>query len=158
LRGDYVNAALSGAAAIPFAGWAATGGKLGGKAGKVVGKSNNVVSGVKQSWGTTDNLIKSATTPGKGGVSPVGRAYQKHAGNPNRAGTFTGKTSGNAVQNTQNGTKYLDDILNNPNSTYKVTHHDVFGNILDVRLPNGMGARWSADGKNFIGFLEKFSR
>lgn len=33
-RGDYTNAALSAAAMIPFAGWAATGGKLGNKAYK----------------------------------------------------------------------------------------------------------------------------
>ena len=33
-RGDYVNAGLSAAAMIPFAGWAATGGKLGMKAAK----------------------------------------------------------------------------------------------------------------------------
>ena len=67
--------------------------------------------GVGNSWGTTDDLVNSATTVGKGGVSQVGRAYQKHAGNPNRAGTFAGEVSGNAVQNTQNGTNYLNDIL-----------------------------------------------
>lgn len=63
--------------------------------------ANDVVQQTKNAWGTTDDLINSATAPGKGGVSPVGRAYQKHAGNPSRAGTFTGKVSGNATQNTQ---------------------------------------------------------
>ena len=36
LRGDALNAALSFAACIPFAGWAATGGKIVGKVGKFV--------------------------------------------------------------------------------------------------------------------------
>jgi len=114
--------------------------------------------GAGKTWRPTDDLVNSATTPGKGGVSPVGRAYQKHAGNPNRAGTFTGEVSGNAMQNMQNGTKYLNDILNNPNSTYTVRNTKAFGDVLDVRLPDGTGARWSADGKTFIGFLEKYTK
>ncbi|HIE02252.1 MAG TPA: hypothetical protein EYP59_18550 [Thiotrichaceae bacterium] len=39
-RGDKVNAGLSAAAAIPFVGWAATGGKLGNKAYKAYKTSN----------------------------------------------------------------------------------------------------------------------
>ena len=109
-------------------------------------------------WGTTNNLLNSASIPGKGGVSPVGRAFQKHAGNPNRAGTFTGEVSGNALQNTQNGTKYLNDILYNKNSTFTVRNTKAYGEVLDVRLPDGTGARWSADGKTFIGFLEKYTK
>lgn len=35
--------------------------------------------------GINSNFLKSATTPGKGGVSPVGRALQKHA---SRNGSF----------------------------------------------------------------------
>ena len=37
-RGDYVNAGLSAAAMIPFAGWAATGTKVGMKGAKAIGK------------------------------------------------------------------------------------------------------------------------
>jgi len=113
---------------------------------------------VENTWGTTDDLMNSATTPGKAGVSPVGRAYQKHAGNPNRAGTFVGKVSGNAVENTQNRAKYLNDILSDSNSTYMVRETKAFGNVLDVRLPDGTGARWSSDGETFIGFLEKYTK
>jgi len=108
-------------------------------------------------WGTNKNLVTSATTPNKNGVTPVGRAYQKHAGNSNRAGSFEGEVSGNAAQNTQNGTDYLNAILNNPQSTFTVRSTKAFGNVLDVRMPDGTGARWSADGKTFIGFLEKYT-
>jgi len=110
-----------------------------------------------QTWGTITTLKNSATKPGVGGVSPVGRAFQKHAGNPKRAGTFVGQVSGNAQRNTELGAKYLNDILNNPNSTFTVRNTKAFGEVLDVRLPDGTGARWTADGKTFIGFLERYT-
>ncbi|SHI24952.1 hypothetical protein SAMN02745823_03884 [Sporobacter termitidis DSM 10068] len=122
------------------------------------GRTESSTEGAGDLWESTDNLIKSATMPGKGGVSPVGRAFQKHAGNPSRAGTFVGEVSGNATRNTEQGAQYISDILSNPQSTYKVRHTDAFGDILDVRLPDGTGARWSADGKTFIGFLEKYTK
>jgi hypothetical protein len=99
-------------------------------------------------WGTTDNLINSATIAGNGGVTPVGRAFQKHAGNAQRAGTFVGEVTGNATKNTEQGLKYLNDILNNQNSTYVIRNTKAHGDILDVRLPDGTGARWSADFTN----------
>jgi hypothetical protein len=108
-------------------------------------------------WGTSQTLVDTATTPGRGGVTPVGRAFQKHAGNSNRAGAFAGEVAGNATKNTEQGAKYLNAILNNPNSTYTVKNTKAFGDVLDVRLPDGTGARWSADGKTFIMFLEKYT-
>jgi RHS repeat-associated protein len=108
-------------------------------------------------WNNTDNLMNSAIMPGQGGVSPVGRAFQKHAGNSNRAGTFAGDVSGNALKNTEQGARYLDGILNSPSSSFTVRNTKAYGQVLDVRLPDGTGARWSADGKTFIGFLERYS-
>lgn len=49
------------------------------------------------------------------------------------------------------------EILTNPESTFTVRDHKVFGEIIDVRLPDGTGARWTADGETFIGFLERYS-
>ena len=108
--------------------------------------------------GSTESLMESATVEGKRGVTPVGRAFQKHAGNPNRAGSFTGQVSGNALKNTEQGTLYLNAILKDPSSTYTVRHTTSYGTVLDVRLPDGTGARWTADGHKFIGFLEKYSQ
>ncbi|WP_254438289.1 GH-E family nuclease [Paenibacillus sp. DCT19] len=45
-RGDYTNAALSAAAAIPFVGWAATGAKFAIKGAKLVKKAGKVVDSV----------------------------------------------------------------------------------------------------------------
>ena len=117
----------------------------------------NSAQSARTPWGTNDDLINSATTPGKGGVTPVGRAFQKHAGNPSRAGTFTGDVSGNASQNTQSGVRYLNSILNNPNSKFTVRDTTAHGKVLDVRMPDGTGARWSADGSRFITFLERYT-
>jgi hypothetical protein len=102
------------------------------------------------------NLVNSATTPGAGGVTPVGRAFQKHNSRPGTA--FTGQASGNASQNTQQGLNHLNNILNNPQPTITTTNHPVHGNVLNVRTPSGQGAQWSADGSHFIGFLEPYSR
>jgi hypothetical protein len=112
---------------------------------------------VGNAWGSAGDLIDSATIIGSGGVTPVGRAFQKHAGNAQRAGAFIGEATGNATRNTEQGRIYLDKILNNQNSTYTVRNTIAYGDILDVRLPDGTGARWTADGKTFIGFLEKYT-
>ena len=105
----------------------------------------------------TSTLKNVATTPGKGGVSPVGRAFQKHAGDASRAGTFTGEVTGNAAKNTQQGAAYLDEILNNPSTTSVVKNTKAYGDVLEVRMPDGTGALWSAAGTKFIGFREKFT-
>ena len=102
-------------------------------------------------------LKEVAIAPGKGGVSPAGRAFQKHAGDASRAGTFTGEITGNAAKNTNQGAAYLDDILNNPNTTYTVKNTKAYGEVLEVRMPDGTGALWSTDGTKFIGFREKFT-
>lgn len=54
LRKDYVNAGLSLAACIPFAGWAATGGKIGGKLAKFFGKIDvsKVIDTIKDAGST----------------------------------------------------------------------------------------------------------
>ncbi|MCK6149679.1 contractile injection system protein, VgrG/Pvc8 family [Paenibacillus silvae] len=45
-RGDYTNAALSAAAAIPFVGWAATGAKFAVKGAKLIKKAGKVIDSV----------------------------------------------------------------------------------------------------------------
>ena len=69
----------------------------------------------------------------------------------------TNKLATEAAKNTAQGIKYIKDILGNPNSTYTVRNTKAFGDVLDVRLPDGTGARWTADGKTFLGFLEKYT-
>lgn len=57
----------------------------------------------------------------------------------------------------QQGMEYLNKIINDPNATFTVRDTNAFGKVLDVRLPDGMVARWTVDGQTFIGFLERFT-
>lgn len=54
----------------------------------------------------------------------------------------------------QRGVQVLESILSHPQATTTVRHHGRLGNILEVQVPGGQGARFSADGKEFIGFIE----
>ncbi|MCL2373100.1 MAG: RHS repeat-associated core domain-containing protein, partial [Defluviitaleaceae bacterium] len=107
-------------------------------------------------WGSTNNLINSASAQGQGGVTPIGRAFQKHSGR--QVTSFQGQVSGNAASNTQQGMAHLNHILNNPSSTFVVSNHSVYGQVLKVRLLCGKGAMWSADGTRFIQLLEQYTR
>jgi len=105
-----------------------------------------------QPWGSTNNLITSATALVTSTVTAIGRAFQKHNSRPGTV--FTGEASGNAALNTQQGMTYINKILSDPNTTFVIFNHPVEGSVLKVRMPDGTGAWWSADGTRFIGFLE----
>ncbi|WP_085832445.1 hypothetical protein [Clostridium merdae] len=125
--------------------------------GGVVKGAGKAINDILPSGITREGLTKVAGAPGKGGVTPIGRAFQKHAGNAQRAGTFTGEVTGNVAKNTEQGINYLNQVLDNPNSTAAVRNTKAYGDVLDVRMPDGTGVRYSADGKSFIGFLEKYT-
>jgi RHS repeat-associated protein len=57
-RGDTVNAALSAAACIPFAGWAATGGKVANKTIKAIDAANDIAKAVD----TASDVVKAVDT------------------------------------------------------------------------------------------------
>lgn len=114
-------------------------------------RSTSIPAGI-----TKDLLREGASKPGNKGVTPIGRAFQKHT-SESRAGTFTGVQSGNAAMNTSQGMSYLNKILDNPGTTYTARNLQTFGNFLDIRMPDGTGARYSADGTRFICFLEKYT-
>ncbi|WP_253957087.1 toxin C-terminal domain-containing protein [Paenibacillus oleatilyticus] len=67
-RGDYAGAALSLAACIPFAGWGATGAKLGMKAQKVVTKGKKVAKATENATSATKKAkaIVKNKSPGNG--------------------------------------------------------------------------------------------
>lgn len=100
-----------------------------------------------------DMWLAKATAPRAGGVSPVGRALQKHAARPGSA--FTGAT-GNAQQNTARGRALLRELLDDPNVAVTHQNHNVFGPVVKLRAPDGHGAWFKQDG-DFIGFLERYS-
>lgn len=97
------------------------------------------------------NLLKSANKADKGGFTKIGRALQKHG---SRAGSVFPKATGNPASINAQGKRVLQNILINPNATTITRHHARFGNIMEIKLPNRQGARFSADGKIFFGFIE----
>ncbi|MEM6455709.1 MAG: hypothetical protein AAF772_11490, partial [Acidobacteriota bacterium] len=98
----------------------------------------------------TRSLTDAALSVGKGGVSVITRAIQKHAG---RAGSAFSRVSGNLASRNEAGRRLARDILENPLSSARKHETPRFGEVIDVETPDGRGLRFSADGK-FIGLLE----
>ncbi|MDY0086424.1 MAG: RHS repeat-associated core domain-containing protein [Bacteroidales bacterium] len=111
---------------------------------KLLGLSDDAAKGV-------NGLLKAGNALDKGGFTAVGRALQKHG---SRAGSVFPKATGNPAAINAQGEAVLKGILTNPNATTVTRHHARFGNIMDIQIPGGQGARFSADGKTFIHFLE----
>jgi hypothetical protein len=99
---------------------------------------------------SVDDLSRAAAAPDRGGLTAAGRALQKHGG---RDGSAFPAARGNPNQINGAGQKIVDDILTNPGSTTTTRHHARFGDVIEIRAPDGRGLRYDADGK-FIGFLE----
>ena len=95
-------------------------------------------------------LLSVANAPGKNGFTVAGRSLQKHG---SRIGSPYPKATGNIMAINSQGESVLKGILSNPNSKTTTRHHAKFGNILEIRAPNGQGVRFSADGKTFLHFL-----
>ena len=108
---------------------------------------------VKPKFDNIEKLVDAALAPVKGNTTAIGRAFQKHS---TREGTaFFGDITGDILKNTEQGMNYLKEILECPLAQVILKNHDVYGGILDIRLPDGMGARWLNNGEKFIGFLER---
>jgi len=100
---------------------------------------------------TTETLARAGEVPDRGGFSRAGRAYQKHG---SRNPTRWGQPRGNPSAMNGRGQAILDEIVNSPDTQWTARHHAMHGDIIEGRLPDGRGARWSADGNNFFGFIE----
>ena len=62
--------------------------------------------------------------------------------------------SSNAAKNTEQGVALLKSILESRNAVTTIKETKAFGQVLEVKIPGGVGARFTADGRRFIGFLE----
>ena len=116
-------------------------------------QANKIYSQLK-SANFLNTLFQNATTPLKRGVTPVGRALQKHSARA--TSIFYGMSnSGNAAANSAIGKDYLANILANGTKTTDI--HPVFNEVIKFRLSDGTGAWWKADG-SFIGLLEPYTK
>lgn len=107
-------------------------------------------AGIQGSIRSIDELSRSAAALDQGELTSAGRALQKHGARPGSA--FPSVKGGPRAINAQ-GQQIVDEILGNPGSKSFSRHHARFGNVSEIRAPDGRGIRYSADGK-FIGFLE----
>lgn len=96
-------------------------------------------------------LIKAGDALERSGLTAAGRALQKHG---NRSGSVFPRATGNTTVINTKGKTILNEILTNPNVVKVIRHHARFGNVLEYKIPGGQGARFSEDGKIFIGFIE----
>jgi len=96
-----------------------------------------------------DKLSQAAGASAKGGRTQAGRALQKHGG---REGSTFPRVAGKDLDSV--GQDIGDDILTAPGSVTSQRHHARYGDVIEVRHPDGRGVRFKADDKSFMGFLE----
>jgi hypothetical protein len=133
-RGDHVNAALSGAAMIPFAGWFSTGGKLVNKAVKYSDEAGSLIKATTKEVKQVEKVINKApdfiVTP-KGDVFPI----------PNGA-------TGPMPVNNGKGFKYVDGSggngLNKATTDFRFMDPVTSGKY---KYPNGYGSYNNAAGQ-----------
>ena len=97
-----------------------------------------------------DNLSQAAGAADNGDLTAAGRALQKHGGRPGSAFPAARSTPGEI---NKAGQAVVDEILTAPGSTTTRRHHARFGDVIEVRAPDGRGVRYDESGR-FIGFLE----
>lgn len=114
-------------------------------------KRRNVIRVGKTSPVDEQTLIGAANTANRSGITPAGRAFQKHLA---RGRSLTGVRTGNAADNARQGDALIRKILNDPDSVYTIHTHPVYGLVLSVQPPAATGAMWTADGERFIQILE----
>jgi RHS repeat-associated protein len=112
--------------------------------------ATHAAAAVKGAGHSVDDLSQAAAAADRGGLSAAGRGLQKHGGRP---GSAFPAAKGNPSSVNQQGQHVVDDILTSPGSTMATRHHARFGQVTEVRAPDGRGVRYGPDGK-FIGFLE----
>jgi len=96
-----------------------------------------------------DDLSRAASTPDRNGFTRAGRNLQKRN---DRESVFSG--AGNNPANLNRQAQFIvDDILTSPGTTSVNRHHARFGDITEMRAPDGRGVRFSRDGQ-FINFLD----
>ena len=129
------------------------------QAGKGINRSNNhqFVTWVEQGQTRTASIGEmshAGTFHDRGGLTKAGRALDKKA---SRVGSVFPKPKGNVHEINAQGQKMLDEILNHPDKTIMVRNEATARmgyEVIDIRLPDGRGARFTKNGKEMICLLE----
>jgi filamentous hemagglutinin len=100
--------------------------------------------------GLLDDLSRAAGALDRSGLSAAGTQLQKHG---SRAGSAFPAVRGNPAAINRQAQDIVDDLLTAPGTTTVTRHHARFGNVHEIRAPDGRGLRYGADGE-LLGFLE----
>lgn len=98
-------------------------------------------------------LLESCFEPFNKEISIAARAWEKHVGR--KKDSIFGEIKGNVTQKKEKVEKLIHYIINHK-TWWNIFYHYKHGLVYEIRVQNGQGLRWSADGKKFIGFLEDF--
>ena len=98
-------------------------------------------------------LLESCFEPFNKEISIAARAWEKHVGR-NKNSIF-GEIKGNTIQKREKVEKLVHHIIINK-TWWNIFYHYKHNLVYEIRIENGQGMRWTADGKQFIGFLEDF--
>ena len=100
-------------------------------------------------------LLDAAAAPDNetGQLTTSGRAITKHAARENDPfwEQVTGSEQDRNAAGERTVTKILEDV-----TWWNVFAHDQHGLVYEARIDSGHGARWSSDGRVFIGFVDPF--
>lgn len=99
------------------------------------------------------HLLESCFQPFNKDISIAARAWEKHVGR-NKNSIF-GEIKGNTIQKKEKVEKLVQYIIAHK-TWWNIFYHYKHNLVYEIRIENGQGMRWTADGKQFIGFLEDF--
>ncbi|MCY3414119.1 MAG: EamA family transporter [Candidatus Heimdallarchaeota archaeon] len=99
-----------------------------------------------------EQLIISANQEHKERLSVAAKAWSKHA---ERDVNFWGKVEGKTPEKNQKSESIIQSLIEN-HTWWNIYGHFKHEFIFELRVASGHGARWTADGKKFIGFVEPF--
>lgn len=116
----------------------------------VVGFGGGYGRMARAAMNSLDDLSSAAMAADRGGLTKAGRELAKHGG---RDGSAFPKVGGRPADKNRAGQQIVDDILSNPGSRFNARHHARFGDVIEVRAPDGRGVRYSSN-RDFLGFLE----
>lgn len=86
------------------------------------------------------------------GLSVAGRALQKHGGRP---GGSLPTPTGNPTAISQQAQQIVEGVLQHPNRTRTMFFNKRLGeDVVDIRIPGGVGVRYTREQGRFVGFLE----
>ncbi|KFF05416.1 hypothetical protein IW19_07680 [Flavobacterium reichenbachii] len=100
-------------------------------------------------------LFESCFLPFNDEITVVERAWEKHVGRKKDSSSILGEIKGNRSQKRLMVEKLAYHFLSYK-TWWNIFYHFKHDLVYEIRIENGQGMRWSADGKRFIGFLEDF--